>query len=372
MARQPVPPTDGQAAPRTELPLTDLLLDPENPRLPPDPTDVDRTSQDAIALYMEGAYRLEEIAESIVERGFDPTEILWVVPTNGRYTVVEGNRRLAALRFLTESRLREKIDKAQRRGLWDELSERLRLNGHDVSELPVVVRDSRDEFLDHLGFRHVSGVLKWTAEAKARYLTQLVEREELDFAAAAKRIGSNSPAVRRQVEAYRILRQAKAADMHTDPAERWFGLFYTAVARPQFRRFLGISDEAGSSREPVPTGALPQLEECLGWLFGTVDGKRRVIGDSRQISELALVIEESEATTVLRDTRSLSSALAVSKGGKDQILGALRAAREQLYVANGRAFEYKGDTDVISVAQSVSDLVKRIVDEVAPAESESS
>ena len=355
-----------QATPRTTLPLADLLLDPENPRLPPDTTLVDRASQHAIALYMETAYRLEDIAESIVERGFDPTEILWVVPTNDRYTVVEGNRRLAALQFLTDHLLREKIERAQRRGLWDELSERLRMNGHDVSRLPVEVRDSREKFLDHLGFRHVSGVLKWTAEAKARYLTQLLEREELDFAAAAKRIGSTAPAVRRQVEAYRILRQAKAADMHTDPAERWFGLFYTAVSRPQFRRFLSIGDEAGSSREPVPPEALPQLEECLGWLFGTTDGKRRVIGDSRQIGELALVMEEAEATTVLRETRSLSSALAVSKGGKDQILGALRAAREQLYVANGRAFEYKGDLDVLSVAQSVSDLVDRIVDEIAP------
>ena len=371
MARQSAPSTDRQAAPPTRLPLEKLLLDPENPRLPPEPGRVDRTSQTAIALYMETAYRLEEIAESIVERGFDPTEILWVVPTDDRYTVVEGNRRLAALRFLTDPVLREDIEKAQRRGLWDELSERLTMNGHDVSQLPVVVRESRDDFLDHLGFRHVSGVLKWTAEAKSRYLTQLVERDELDFAAAAKRIGSNAPAVRRQVEAYRILRQAKTAGMYTDPAERWFGLFYTAVARHQFRDFLSISDAAGAPREPVPSEALPQLEECLGWLFGTEDGKRRVIADSRQISDLVRVIEEPEATTVLRNTRSLKDALAVSRGGKDEILGALRAAREQLYVANGRAFEYKGDEEVISVARSVLDLVGRIAEELAAAESES-
>ncbi|MCY3570169.1 MAG: hypothetical protein OXH19_02360 [Chloroflexi bacterium] len=360
-----------ETARRTTLLLKDLLLDPENPRLPPDATVVDTTSQHAIALYMETAYRLEEIAESIVERGYDPAELLWVVPTNGQYTVVEGNRRLAALQFLTDLRLREKIEKPQRRGLWDELAERLRRSPHDVSQLPVVVRDSREKFLDHLGFRHVSGVLKWTAEAKARYLTQLIESEELDFAAAAKRIGSTTPAVRRQVEAYRILRQAKAADMHTDPAERWFGLFYTAVSRPQFRRFLSINDEAGSSAHPVPAKALAQLEECLGWLFGTAEGKRRVISDSRQIGDLALIMDEPDATAVLRETRSLSDALAVSKGGKQQILVALRAAREQLYVANGRAFEYKGDEEVISVAQSVSDLVERIVKEVASAEDES-
>ena len=261
-----------RAPKRTELPLTDLLLDPENPRLPPEPGILDRTSQNAIALYMETAYRLEEIAESIVERGFDPTEILWVVPTNGRYTVVEGNRRLATLRFLTEEPLRQEIERGQRRDLWDELSGRLLSNGHDVSQLPVVIRDSREDFLDHLGFRHVSGVLKWTAEAKARYLTQLVERENLSFPAAAKRIGSNAPAVRRQVEAYRILRQAKEAAMHTEPAERWFGLFYTAVARPQIRQFLGVSDEAGTSpnqfRRKLAIGLRSASAGCSGLPMG--------------------------------------------------------------------------------------------------------
>ena len=342
--------------------FANLLLDPENPRLPPDPDTVDRTSQDAIALYMETTYKLEEIAESIVERGFDGTELLWVVPNGNRYTVVEGNRRLAALRFLTETDLRNKIEKAQRRTLWDTLSNRLQEHNHDVSRLPVVVRPSRDDFLDHLGFRHVSGVLKWTAEAKARYLTQLVESENLNYAAAAKRTGSTRPAVQRQVTAFRVLRQAKKAGMHTEPAERWFGLFYTALARPQFQKFLDIAEpDEMRMLEPVPTASLPKLEECIGWLFGTPDGKRRVIGDSRQISDLAIVMSEPEATEVLRSTRNLADALAVAIGGKEQVIRSLRAAREHLYAANGRAFEYKGDDDVLEVAVSVSDLMGRII-----------
>ena len=353
--------------PPTDLALKDLLLDPHNPRLPPDPEDLDRTSQDEIALYMETAYRLEEIAESIVARGFDATEALWVVPTEGSYTVVEGNRRLAALRFLTEPDLRKQLQKVGRRALWDGLSERLSANGHEVSPLPVVARDSREEFLDHLGFRHVSGVLKWTAEAKARYLTELVERDKLSYADAAKRIGSNGPAVRRQVEAYRVLRQAKAAGMHADPAQRWFGFFYTAFARPGFRKFLGVEDMGESPADaPVPPANLPHLEESLGWLFGTADGKRRVVTDSRQISDLVLVIEEPHAADVLRRTRSLPDAVAASKSGRRQMLDALRAARESLYTANGRAFEYRGDADVMDLAKSVSDLAVRITQELAP------
>lgn len=353
--------------PPTDLPLSDLLLDPENPRLPPDPDDLDRTSQEEIALYMETAYRLEEIAESIVARGFDSTEALWVVPTDGSYTVVEGNRRLAALRFLTDPDLRRQLQKASRRELWDSLSERLKANAHDVSRLPVVTRDSREDFLDHLGFRHVSGVLKWTAEAKARYLTTLVERDKLSYADAARRIGSNGPAVRRQVEAYRVLRQAKNEGMHAEPAQRWFGFFYTAFARPGFRKFLGVADNGELSvNSPVPAAKLPHLDESLGWLFGTADGKRRVVTDSRQISDFVMVLEEPHATDVLRRTRDLSDALAASEGGRTQMIEALRAARESLYFANGRAFEYQGDEKVLELAKGVSGLADRITQALAP------
>ena len=78
------------------------------------------------------------------------------------------------------------------------------------------------------------------------------------------------------------------------------------------------------------------------------------------------MIQEPEAITVLRETGDLSNAIAVSRGGKDLILGALREARGNLYVANGRAFEYKGDTEVMNSAESVLELARRIVNELTP------
>ena len=88
------------------VPVDRLRLDPENPRLPEDSDELDRSSQESIARYMDTAYEVEELGVSIAERGFQATEPLWITPSledEGAFTVVEGNRRLAALMFLTRS-----------------------------------------------------------------------------------------------------------------------------------------------------------------------------------------------------------------------------------------------------------------------------
>jgi len=48
-----------------------------------------------------------EVAESIATRGFFPNEPLLAVKEDGRFVVVEGNRRLAALKALREPSLLE-------------------------------------------------------------------------------------------------------------------------------------------------------------------------------------------------------------------------------------------------------------------------
>ena len=45
---------------------------------------------------------------------------------------------------------------------------------------------------------------------------------------------------------------------------------------------------------------------------------------------------------------------------------ALRAARDRLYAAHGRGFEYEGDVGLLEVAKSVSDLAQRIVQDIEP------
>ena len=88
-------------APRT-LQTGSLLFDLENPRLATGPA----TQRDALhALLRAEGKKTLELARDISERGLNPSERLMVIAdaTDGNgFIVLEGNRRLAALRLLTE------------------------------------------------------------------------------------------------------------------------------------------------------------------------------------------------------------------------------------------------------------------------------
>ena len=88
--------------PLLDIPATDLLLDANNPRL-----DIpSNASQQEIR---EALFRKEDIidlAESIVEYGsLYPTESLIAIRDNGRYRVLEGNRRLCVMQCLANNSL---------------------------------------------------------------------------------------------------------------------------------------------------------------------------------------------------------------------------------------------------------------------------
>ena len=89
--------------PRNEdIVVPDLLLDPENARLGTVQTTQPAT---ALALAAQQGRRLVNLAADIVEAGLDPAQPLTVLATGKgdrrrRYTVLEGNRRVLAIKAL--------------------------------------------------------------------------------------------------------------------------------------------------------------------------------------------------------------------------------------------------------------------------------
>jgi hypothetical protein len=79
--------------------VTNLLLDPENPRIP---TIGNVPSQRALIAELVRHDKVYELATSIAENGYFPTEVLitYINKDDGNRYVVEGNRRAAALKCL--------------------------------------------------------------------------------------------------------------------------------------------------------------------------------------------------------------------------------------------------------------------------------
>jgi hypothetical protein len=155
-----------------DIRLVDLLLDGDNPRLSePKQSQLDT----AAGLAREHGDGIVRLAADIVENGTDPTTLTAVVATKDRhkrYRVLEGNRRVLALRALeSPSLISAELSTASQKRLAD-LARRYALN--PIETLPCVLFDSEDEAdhwvrLRHTGENKGVGLVSWGSEEQDRY-----------------------------------------------------------------------------------------------------------------------------------------------------------------------------------------------------------
>src|SRR5438309_6529213 len=88
--------------------ISELTLDRRNPRLVEYGVKPN-ASDDQVIEILWNEMAVDEVAMSIAASGFWGHEPLLVTEEKGKLVVIEGNRRLAAVRILTEERLRTKL-----------------------------------------------------------------------------------------------------------------------------------------------------------------------------------------------------------------------------------------------------------------------
>jgi hypothetical protein len=156
-----------------QIPIVDLQFDATNPRLGKE----SYSSQQNVALGLaeHQGKRLLRLAEHIVENGLDPTTLMAVVPTSDRrrrYTVIEGNRRLLAIKALeTPALVNPVLTPSEQRKLV-KLSERYA--DEPIDTINCVLFDDEDEAqiwirTRHTGANEGAGLVEWNSDEKDRY-----------------------------------------------------------------------------------------------------------------------------------------------------------------------------------------------------------
>jgi len=152
------------------IPLDCLLIDLENPRYDTRPSQRDAL----ITMLKEQGEKLINLAEDIVYRGLNPSELPIVMPTEDDKTfiVLEGNRRLAALKLASSPELVKSL------GLPPRLEKRFTaLHDRAMSSLPeeiscvVLPREEANNWimLKHTGENEGIGVVSWDGRARQRF-----------------------------------------------------------------------------------------------------------------------------------------------------------------------------------------------------------
>jgi hypothetical protein len=151
-----------------------LAFDVENPRIPFQDNLSQRAALLALVKDQDGAYLLA-LADDIASFGLSPAELPIVMPSpkkDGRYIVLDGNRRLTAIRALESP---DAVSEAVRPGILDQLrklSTKYQKSPITTVEC-VVVKDKTEAehwiFLRHNGRSGGAGTVDWGAHEKARF-----------------------------------------------------------------------------------------------------------------------------------------------------------------------------------------------------------
>lgn len=351
-------------------PTEHLRLDSENPRLAA--IEPRRTQKDLLkALWDEMS--VDELALSIAANGYFEEEPLIVIPEKpGKkdperdvFIVVEGNRRLAAVLILRDRQIRKDL------GITD-LPELSREGLADLDKVPVSIYDTREELWEYFGFRHINGPQAWDAFSKAQFVAKVRDVYGISLSEIARRIGDRHDFVRRIYLGYLLVKQAQAkCGFSTDDINKGrfnFSHLYTAAAQPEFRRFLGLSENDSLKPNPVPKSHVENLREIMLWLYGSkAAGKLPVIRTQNpDLNILRVVIGQKAALAALRSGYPLQRAHDIGIGETRRFQEALTKAKEELLIANGTVTTgYVGEEDLYAIIEEILVLAQKIRQEMS-------
>lgn len=355
------------------LSVAALDLDPDNPRL-----DRERLAdQRAIAHEIIRKYRAVDLAESVAEHGYFNSEPLIAVRSGSRYTVLEGNRRLAALKGLRDPELAGDGTAAGERQVeqWRRLASLADEHGRLPQVVPVMVVTTKAEAWPIIGFRHIAGVQTWDPHAKATFIVERVDESSRTdneaFADVAQLTGERVTAIRSQYRNWWVLDQARrdGDDELVDRAQGAFGVFTRAMSSVAIRSFIGAPAPADMSRGDTSPATHPEnLPVLLRWLYGDdEEGSGKVIEESRDLRDLATVLAVPQAVGVLRKSGSLTEAVLASGAPREGLVKRLERAASDMDASTTEVSVQRDNRRIRSLVHRCRDSAQSLLESLTSA-----
>lgn len=351
-----------------------LSFDTANPRFSGEGSAPKRDAE-VVAELIETA-DIAELLQSIASNGYIDIEPLIVMPSGKGFVVLEGNRRLAAIRLLTDENLRRDCGISV-----PPMSKELL---RTLNEVTVYAVSKRVEARDFIGFKHINGPHRWDALAKARFAADWFKAEKshgVTIPDIAQRLGDRHDTVRRLVNGIFVLDQAKKArvfDLSDRSPGRAFAFshLYTALTRPGFQEFLGLSDSWRSSDpapDPVPKENLDNLKRVLVWLYGSKpdDIPPVVTSQNPHIKQLDEVLQKPLARRTMLARNRLSEAYKLVYTPAVQFEKALLDANQNAEDALSKISGFEGDDESLLEAASTLMRTSQIIHDTMSKQSKS-
>lgn len=345
----------------TNIEPSDLFLDYKNPRIAEFAFTNQTPENDVIATLWDTMGVLE-IVLSIKASGFFEHEPLLAVVENKRYIVIEGNRRLAAVKSILNPKLGEQLH-GNKNVFQLEPDRRKTLN-----TLPVIILNSREDAWKFIGFKHINGPAKWGSYAKAQYISQIKRNFKIPLSEIAEQIGDTYKTVQRLYEGLQVIEQAeilKVFDRSDVYANRlFFSHIYTGLGYEGIRNYLGINELEEEEANPVPIEKKDELKELLTWIYGSKKKETAPVLKTQNphLRYLDAIVKNKESIYALRSGSTIDQAFEYSKPKKvtfeESLMNAKRALmKAQSYQTEG--FDGK-DEGMLKQAGTIANIADEL------------
>ena len=384
--------------PLVQLPWESLVLDDANPRLLSwfgDGLESIKPSQFELLKVMYQRYDARSLAISMATNGYFDEEPLVVVPKEeafaktidihfdkredavelitsyyaggGEFIVVEGNRRLTALKLLLDNDLRARLK------LRDTFPTVTSLDIYDdLTVLPCVVYPNRTEVIPYLGVKHIRGPLRWEAFSQATYAASIIDesiKQNCDPDEALEQLerqtGNTGSRLKRLYIAYKIFKQLEQdIEMDVDAVIERFSFVAAIYANIPLRTFIGLKAPSATflKDQLISQDYLANAELLFEWVFGNKEKKLQpVVMESRDLTgRLSVVVGSPDAVAYLRQHRDLSGAYDRRNGDHAMLLRQLDCALLDVRRTTQLAFKCQDAYELLMKAKSLEVAVRQL------------
>jgi hypothetical protein len=231
-----------------DIEIENLLLDPNNYRFLDNPNYKKKLrskyhlpnvqAATLRLLEQDRRYQLAELKKSILVNGYVPMERIIVVPyehRRSRYLVVEGNRRIAALKSLLQEHA-------------EGVTELSSTQVTSFSKIPCAILQAAPGKMVHaqrviMGIRHIAGPREWGAYQQAQLIVELHDLENQDFQSISEHLGISTIEAGRRYRAMRALKEMEGDELYADRASfDQYRFFHELISLPDVRSYFGWDD----------------------------------------------------------------------------------------------------------------------------------
>ncbi len=299
------------------IPITQLMIDTHNPRL----SAVGSNQLETIRTITQTQFeKIVTLAKHIIEHGLNPAHLSIVMPApqgGTSYVVLEGNRRVTALKLLSSPTLSGDVLSGKKLKSLKDLS--ADFTKKKISDINCVVFANRAEAdtwirLIHRGQQGGAGLVEWNGQVAARYDARLGNRRQmaalsiLNFVAREGKLSTTT------------LQKIRAGNFPITTLRR-------LLDTPYVRENLGLDiTRDGSVLRTYPKG---EAVKGLSRVVDDVGTGKKTVSDIKNLAQRINYIDSLPKATLPKSAMRLASAVQLDATSDDPTSTAPRKKRRK-------------------------------------------